>query len=270
MKKTTKTVCVLVSILVCSLVTVTAFHSFAEQAWAEEGAPTGSSLSDITERGKLVVGVDIPYGVMEFYDTSGKPVGIDMEIAYEIASRIGVTMEVNTMPFSELFDALKDGEVDVLISAVTITPERQKTMLFSAPYLNAGMSIAVQKDNVDITSLENLKDKRIGALKGTIGEELVLKSKYIDASLVRSYEKNDERLQDLLNGKLDAIVVHFLIKDLPSLKLIGEPLSESYYGVVTKLNNTALMDEINTTLRALKRSGKLDEIKRKYVTPNVE
>ncbi len=268
--KTTKTVWVLISIFVCSLIAVTAFHSFAEQAWAEEGKPTGSSLSDIKERGKLVVGVDIPYGVMEFYDESGKPVGIDMEIAYEIASRIGVSMEVNTMPFSELFDALKDGEVDVLISAVTITPERQKTMLFSVPYLNAGMSIAIRKDNGDITSLENLKDKRVGVLKGTIGEELVLKSAYFDPSLVISYEKNDERLQDLSDGKLDAIVVHFLIKDLPSLKLVGEPLSESYYGVVTKLNNTALMDEIDKALRALKRSGKLDEIKRKYVNANVE
>ncbi len=265
MLKTTKTVYVLISICVCSLVADTAFRSIAGQARAEESTVADSSLSDIKERGKLVVGVDIPYGVMEFYDASGKPVGIDMDIANEVAARIGVAMAVNTMPFSELFDALESGEVDVVISAVTITPERQETMLFSVPYLNAGMSIAVRKDNVDITSLENLNDKRVGVLKGTIGEELILQSEYIDPSLVTSYEKNDERLQDLSDGTLDAIVVHFLIKDLPSLKLVGEPLSESYYGVVTRLNDTALMNEIDKTLRELKRNGTLNEIKQKYV-----
>ncbi len=230
--------------------------------------PSDSSLLDVKKKKKLYVGVDIPYGVMEFYDKSGKPSGIDIDIANAISSRINVSVEFKTMPFSKLFGALKEGEVDVVISAVTITPERQEKMLFSVPYLDAGVSIAVRKDNTDIYSVEDLKAKRVGVLKGTIAEKLVAKSKYITSSLVKSYAKNDERLQDLLNGKLDAIVVHFLVKDLPSVKLVGEPLSQSYYGVVAKLNDSTLMDEINKTLRELKRSGKLREIKQKYVGAN--
>ena len=230
--------------------------------------PSDTSLIDIKKKNKLYVGIDIPYGVMEFYDKSGKPAGIDIDIANEIASRIDVSVEFKTMPFSELFDALKEGEVDVVISAVTITPERQEEMLFSVPYLDAGVSIAVRKDNTDIKSIEDLKGKRVGVLKGTIAEKLVAKSKYISPSLVKSYLKNDERLQDLLDGKLDAIVVHFIVKDLPSVKLVGEPLSQSYYGVVAKLKDITLMDEINKTLRELKRSGKLREIKQKYVSAN--
>ncbi|MCP4295229.1 MAG: amino acid ABC transporter substrate-binding protein [Proteobacteria bacterium] len=235
-----------------------------------QGKPMDSSLLDVQRKEKLFVGVDIPYGVMEFYDKSGKPAGIDIEIANEIASHIGVSMELKKMPFSKLFGTLKDGEVDVIISAVTITAERQEKMLFSVPYLDAGVSIAVRKDDMEIKSIEDLEGKKVGVLKGTIAEQLVAKSEYIDSSLVKSYEKNDKRLQDLSDGELDAIVVHFLVKDLPSVKLVGEPLSQSYYGVVTKLNNNALMDEINKTLRDLKRSDKLRKIKQKYVNAETQ
>ncbi len=230
--------------------------------------PSDSSLLDVKKKKKLYVGVDIPYGVMEFYDKSGKPSGIDIDIANAISSRINVSVEFKTMPFSKLFGALKEGEVDVVISAVTITPERQEKMLFSVPYLDAGVSIAVRKDNTDIKSIEDLKDKRVGVLKGTIAEKLVAETKYVTPSLVKRYVKNEERLQDLLDEELDAIVVHFLVKDLPSVKLVGEPLSQSYYGVVAKLKDITLMDEINKTLRELKRSGKLRDIKQKHVGAN--
>ncbi len=261
---------VLISIFVFSLVAFKPPCQATDNPLINKDKPIDTSLSDVKEKGKLVVGADIPYGVMEFYEKSGKPSGIDIDIAKEIAARIGVSMEVKNMPFSKLFPAVQNRKVDVVISAVTITLERQKKMLFSAPYLDAGMSIAVRKDNVDIKSLENLKGKRVGVLKGTIGEDLVSKSEFIDPSLVISYQKNDERIRDLLDGKLDAIVVHFLLKDLLSLKIVGEPLSESYYGIVTNLNNSALMDEINKILRELKRSGKLREIKQKYINPNEE
>ena len=100
-----------------------------EQMPVQEQEAGDSSLADIKEKGKLVVGSDIPYGIMEFYDDSGKAVGIDMDLANEIASQIGVEMEVKTMPFNDLFDAVKSGEVDIIASAVTITEERQKEML---------------------------------------------------------------------------------------------------------------------------------------------
>ena len=230
-------------------------------AWSAD-----TSLSDIKDKGKLVVGVDIPYGVMEFYDKSGKATGIDIDIAKEIASRMGVKIELSTMPFSELFGALKSGTMDIVISAVTITQERQKSMLFSVPYLDAGVSVAVKKDNMEIGSVRDLKDKKVGVLKGTVAEKLVADSEDINPSLVRLYEKNDRRIQDLLEEKIDAIVVHFLVKESPTLKLVGEPLSQSFYGIVARLNDNALMDEINQALRELKRTGKLKAIIKKYLS----
>ena len=76
------------------------------------------------------------------------------------------------------------------------------------------------------------------------------------------YENNDARLAALIDGDLDAAIVHFLVKEHPSIKLVGAALTQAFYGVVTRLGANALMDEIDMLLRDLKRSGKLNEIKK--------
>ncbi len=226
------------------------------------------SLSVIKERGKLVVGADVPYGVMEFFDESGNPVGIDVDIAKEIISKIGVELEIKTMPFDDLFGAVKNEEVDVVISAITITPERQEEMLFSIPYFDGGLVVVVGSDNRDINVPEGLKDKKVGVLKGTTGEDFALG--YIGPSLVTSHITNEEREQALLNGETDAIIIDYiaaidLVKKHPSLEIVGGPLNQEFYGIATKIGNNALMDGINEILRELKRTGRIDEIKAKWM-----
>ena len=234
----------------------------------EEDKETDASLSDIKAKGTLLVGIDVPYGVMEFFDDSGNAVGVDIDIAKEIISEIGVELEIKTMPFDDLFAAVKNEEVDVLISAITITPERQEKMLFSIPYFDGGLVVVVGTDNKDISVPEGLKDKKLGVLKGTTGEAFALG--YIDPSLVTSHITNEGREQALLNGETDAIVIDYIaaidmIKEHSSLKIVGEPLNQEFYGVVTKLDNNAFMEEINGILREMKRSGRLKEITEKWV-----
>ncbi len=231
----------------------------------EDAGPGGdASLRTIKERGTLIMGTDIPYGVMEFLDESGEPTGIDVDIAKEIAADLNVELEIKAMPFDDLFGALQRKEIDIIVSAVTITLERQMEMLFSAPYLDAGMSIAVATDDTDIKSQADLAGKRVGVLKGTVGEDLIEELTYVDQSLVRRYTSNDKRIADLVGGELDAIIVHFLAKDLPNIKIVEPPLMHSFYGIVTRLENRALMAEIDLTLRNLKRSEKINGIKKKY------
>ncbi len=226
---------------------------------------TDMSLENVKKRGALIVGTDIPYGVMEFLDESGKPAGIDIEIAQEVTADLGTKLTVKKFPFAELFGALKKGEVDAVISAVTITEERQKEMLFSVPYMDAGMSIAVVDTTTDIAGEKDLTGKSVGVLAGTVGEKLMIKSTYVEESKLRRYKNNDDRLRDLVDGKIDAAIVHFVSKKPSKIKLLTPPLTQSYYGIVTRLNSQKLMDAINFTLRRIKRSGKLDSIKNKHI-----
>ncbi len=228
-------------------------------------AADGRSLNAVKDSARLVVGVDIPYGVMEFYGKDGKPAGIDIDIAKEIASAIGVVPEFRAMSFDSLFGALHDNEVDVVLSAVTITPERQKTLLFSVPYLSASTVLAIAKTNSDIDSVDDLGNGKLGVLKGTLGENLAKESGLLKGMTVVAYTDNDKRIDDLVAGKIDAAIVHFLVKtDLP-IKIIGQPLSQNFYGVVANLGSKDLMAEVDKILRAMKRDGRLTAIKKRYI-----
>ncbi len=224
----------------------------------------GRAIDEIVASERLRIGIDIPYGVMEYYDSDGNPAGIDVDIGREIAIDLDVSPHWVTMPFSKLFDAVQSGTVDLVISAVTITPERQKKMLFSAPYLDVALYIGVASGNRSIRSANDLKGRTVGVLKGTTGEDFANKSNVVDAGLVRVFDNNDRRMAALIGGEIDAAIVHFLKSDTQGVKVVGNPLRQSYYGVVSALENRLLMDRINRTLRRMKRSGRLRAITKKH------
>ncbi len=231
---------------------------------------TDPSLSNIKEKGKLIVGTFGQIGLMTYHDESGKLAGFDIDIAKEIASKIGIPVEFKEMSFPEMFAAVGNGSVDVLVSSITITSERSKNMLFSIPYFDGGQVIFVGKDNNDIKLPADLKNKKVGVLKGTTGERAVLALEGINPSLVISYDDNDKGTQDVKNGKIVAFVEDYIgavsiIKANPSLKIVGEPFTQEYYGVVTKLGNNALMDEINNVLREMKRNNGLQQLNDKWL-----
>jgi len=232
---------------------------------AQTNASAADTLSAIAERGSFVIGTDIPYGVMEFYDANGTATGIDIEMARQIASDLDAALEIRAIAFDKLFDALDAGEIDAIVSAVTITQERQERMLFSAPYMDAGMTIAVAEGTTDINGEADLAGKRVGVLKGTVGADLMRKSEIVMEDLLIEYESNDARLADLVSGKIDAAIVHFASDAVPDIRLIEPPLTQSFYGVVTRLDDIALMASIDASLREMKRSGALDTIKRRFI-----
>ncbi len=217
-------------------------------------------VDDIQEKGMLIVGVDIPYGVMEFYDEEGREAGIDIDIMREIALQLDVEVQFVAMPFDQLFSAIQERRVDLVASAVTITPKRQETLLFSEPYLDAGMSLAVAADNLDIRRLEDLPGKRVAVLKGTIGEEMAEKSSLFSSSEIIAYQANDVRMAELNEGKVDVAIIHFITTNDSSIRLVGEPLTQSFYGLVTHLSNRKLIARVNQILRDMKRNNTLRQI----------
>ncbi|MGX9355482.1 ABC transporter substrate-binding protein [Roseobacteraceae bacterium S113] len=231
---------------------------------------TPDIVQAITERKVLVVGSDVPYGIMEFYDEAGELTGIDITIAQRLAKDLDVDLMVKEMPFDQLFDALDSGRVDAIASAVTITQERQKSMLFSTPYMDAGMVVAVNAANTQINSPQDLLGKTLGVLSGTVGEDMMRKSDLIRPADLVVYQNNEARIDALITGKIDAAVVHFASDAVPGIRFVQPPLTQSYYGIVARKSDTALMERFNVVLRDLKRTGELDEIKRTFLNSSTE
>ncbi len=235
------------------------------QTVEEEKVVTDTSLIDVQASGKLVVGAIPDYPPMEYIDESGEFVGYDLDVTREIAAQMGVATEFKQIPWGELFDAVKSGEVDIIISAITITPERQEEMLFSVPYFDAGQVITVRVENDDIKGPEDLNGTKVGVSAGTTCEQAVLE--YADRESVIGYPGYEEIIEDLKAGEIDALVTDLIgssgyVKENPDdLKMVGEPFTQEYYGIATNLDNVALMDEINKILRNMKTTGKLKDLK---------
>ena len=111
---------------------------------------------------------------MEFTQ-SGKMVGYDIDLANLLAKQLGIEVKFKNITFDNLFPALEQHQIDMIISAVTITPERQKKYTFSESYLNAGQVIITQKANTIIKAPSDLRGKKIGVQQGTTDESQAIK-----------------------------------------------------------------------------------------------
>jgi ABC-type amino acid transport substrate-binding protein len=133
---------------------------------APGSVPAVNTIAQLQD-GKLHVGVEMAFPPMEFYDELKKPVGADVEIAFALGKALGVEVELVNMAFDGLIAAVQSGQVDVLISAMTITPERAAQIDF-IPYLEMGSGILVIMGNPQrIQRPENLCGRTVALQEGT-------------------------------------------------------------------------------------------------------
>jgi polar amino acid transport system substrate-binding protein len=220
----------------------------------------------------LTIGVDSTYPPMESIDNSGHFVGFDIDMGNMIAKSLGRKPVWEKIKFDDIFNDLSNNDYDIIISAITITPDREKKYDFSIPYINAGEVLIVQKtgtsqDNV-LETAANFKGKTIGVEAGTtdVPEAMQLTS----SNLVTQYPSNDPAISDLKSGKIDA-----LITDLPNaqgilaanhtFRIATNPLTNEYYGIVFRKNEPALRNQINGILLNLQNQGILQSLTEKWL-----
>ncbi|NLG85541.1 MAG: basic amino acid ABC transporter substrate-binding protein [Firmicutes bacterium] len=214
----------------------------------------------------LKVGSDCTYPPMEFQE-GDEIKGFDIDLIKAIAEEMGREVEIVNVGWDGIIPGLINGNYDVLISAMTITEERQAQINFSDPYFTAGQLILVRADDDRIKSDKDLVGKKVGVQTGTTGDITV--SAMEGVTVVR-FNTNPDAVQELRNGGVDAVVADSTTlmweatKD-EKLKLVSRtPFSEEYYGIGVKKGNDKLLNEINRALATIKKNGKYDEIMEKW------
>ncbi|MDN4074099.1 transporter substrate-binding domain-containing protein [Fictibacillus terranigra] len=217
------------------------------------------------------VGVDTTYPPFEF-EENGKQKGIDIDLITEIAKKEGFKIKLEPMDFKGIIPALQANELDIAIAGMSITEERKKVVDFSDPYFKAGLTLVVAKNNNNITTPDDLKGKTIAVKKGTTGakfaEDLAKKK---NAKVVQ-FNDSPSMFQEVANGNADVLIEDYPVvayaiaqKDL-GLKIVGDRLNGDQYGIaVLKGENEEVLKKINKGLKDLKKSGKYDEIVKKYL-----
>lgn len=226
------------------------------------------NLERIINRGKLVIGNDTTYPPMESFTEDGSIVGYDIDFAEKIAESLGVELEIRTLEWDYIFDALVDGDVDMVISSVTITDDRKKLYAFSDEYINAGQVIITRDDNTTITSVADLNNAKIAVQVETTNEEEALK--YTEADNVLKYSDFELATQALVSGEADAIFSDLtgargILDENPSLKIASEPFTNDYYGVVIRLGEDDLVTRVNEIISDLKQTGYLLYLHQKWL-----
>jgi ABC-type amino acid transport substrate-binding protein len=214
---------------------------------------------------KLTVGSDIPYPPFE----QGKAphyTGFDVELMEAIAEKMGRTAEFQDTSFETIFRDVAQGKFDAVISAATITEEREKAVDFSNPYYLSEQAILV-KEGSSIKSLEDLEGKTVGAQQGTTGQELAKEKS--GASEVRPYPEGPDAVNALKSGTVEAVVIDAPVAQNAVEKSGGVEIAEKVpteeeYGIAVAQGETELLEEINEGLKEVEEDGTYAKIYKKW------
>jgi polar amino acid transport system substrate-binding protein len=219
----------------------------------------------------VVVGTDAAYAPFESQNEKGEIVGFTVDVVNAVAAKAGLEVKFVNTPWEGIFNALTQGDRDMIASSVTITDERKQTMDFTQPYFDAQQLIAV-KDNSKITSFADLKKAKVGVQTGTTGDEAVTKLLGKTSTSIKRYESTPLALKELEAGGVDAVVadngvvIHYVANN-PGGKfktVSDKDFVPEQYGFAVKKGNAELVGKLNQGIAAIKADGTYDAIYKKY------
>lgn len=243
---------------------------------AEDAKPKylGPTVERIREGGVLRMGTDATYPPMEDLTPEGEVVGMDVDIAQALADELEVKLVVDYYDWDVLFDKLESGEVDVVLSSVTITAERAEKWAFSNPYLNAGQVVLAKVGKADLFTSRELVGKKLGVLVDTTSYDYAV-SAVGKENVVSHYVTFDEVMDGLAVDEFEATIVDLpvaveIVKKDPRYAVYGEPVTQEFYGVVMRRGEPDLVNFVNLNLAAMKRDGRFGAIEQKWLKNTVE
>jgi len=234
--------------------------------------PASPVLDAIQQKGELVVGTSGSMPPLSMTTKEGKVIGFDIDMARYMADSMGVKLNVQTMTFKELLPALQVGQVDLVISNMTITPERNLKVAFVGPYLTSGKCILSKIETLaqaDETTEINDPKTRLAAVEGSTSqvfvEELAPKAKLFPT---KDY---DEALGMVFQDKVHAMVADYplcvvALMRYPDKGLISALSLLTYepLGVALPANDPLLVNWMDNFLHRLKKTGHLAKLKARW------
>ncbi|MBN1623109.1 MAG: transporter substrate-binding domain-containing protein [Clostridia bacterium] len=227
------------------------------------------TTKDSTE---LVVGMELAYPPFETKDANDNPDGISVKMAYALGEYLGRTVRIEDMEWSGLIPALTTGKVDIVISSMTITEERQKTVNFSDPYAKSQLSLLVNKES-SVQEFNDLKaDGRLLAVKkGTTGHTYALE--HLPESNIVVFETETSCVLEVAQGRADAFIYDAMTIyknaqiHTDTTKAVLTPFQEDYeyWGAALNKESTQLLEDVNKFIKEFQGNGGMDELAEQYL-----
>jgi arginine/lysine/histidine transporter system substrate-binding protein len=215
---------------------------------------------------KLILATEAGFAPYEYYQ-DGEIVGVDIDIAREIAASLGKELVIKDVSFDFIINEIKSGKSDIGAAGMSITKERLEEVDFSVEYAVSNQVVIVPMDS-KITSIDQISNQRIAVQLGTVADSYVNEN-YKDATVIRQ-KKYLSMVEDLKAGKVDLIIMDLLpaseiVKSNDGLKILDEYLFTDKYGMAIKKGNKELLDKVNDVLTRLMSEGKIEEYTIKHL-----
>jgi polar amino acid transport system substrate-binding protein len=236
-----------------------------------EPAAEDTSLADIKAKGFFIMGLDDAFPPMGFRGESGEIEGFDVDMANEVASRMGVKAQLQPIDWTAKEMEINNKNIDVIWNGFTITPEREKAFTFSQPYLGNKQVIVVLSD-AGIDTKADLSGKKVGVQLDSSGQAAVEK----DTATLDTFDEflkfdtYTTALMDLKNGTLDAVVgdeiliKYMMTKDPGTFKIATENFGDELYGVGFRKADVSFAEEVNRVLNEMIVDGTAADISTKW------
>lgn len=232
----------------------------------DKSSASSSFSSELITDGTLTVGTDTPYPPFEFgkapdYD------GFNIDMVNAIAEKLDLETDFQDTAFDTIFTDVAQGKFDMVASASTITPEREKVVAFSDPYYSAQQALLVP-DGSDIATVEDLAGLTVAAQDGTTGKSYA--EDETDASTVQGYPNGPAAIAALKGGQVDATIIDQPVaqdaidKGQTGFEVATTIPTGELYGLAMSKNSPELLKAVNGALADLKKDGGLDEIYQKW------
>lgn len=245
-----------------------ALFAFGMVGSAAAGDPS-PALSKILKRGELIVAMSGTQPPLNAKNKKGELIGLEVELARILAASLGVKAKLVTKPFPELLPSLEKGDVDMVISGVTITPERNSRVAFAGPYFISGKSLLTKSSKLaDAEDADEINedDVRLAALGGSTSEQFV--KDVIPKAKLTTIESYEVGIELLKSDKVDGLVADFpycvvaaLRNQDAGLDTLAEPFTYEPIGIALPGDDPLLMNAVQNFLNTMRGSGALLELK---------
>lgn len=210
---------------------------------------------------KLVMVTEAGFAPYEYHDGSGI-VGVDVDIAHEIAAAMGKELEIKDVAFDSLINELNSGKADFAAAGMSINEERKKEVDFSIEYVSSKQVVVVRKDYNKIKNINDLNGKTISVQLGSVADTYVTKN-FKNSKIVRQ-KKFLSAAEDVKAKKSECIIMDELpakelVKNNSELTILKIELFTDKYAIAVKKGNTELLNKINEVLEKLIEEGKIEE-----------
>ncbi len=233
-----------------------------------------NSLEKVKQAGKLILGLDDSFPPMGYRDDNDEIVGYDIDLAKEVASRMGVELVLQPIDWDYKESELSDGNIDCIWNGMSIDDERREKLNLSEPYLNNQQVVVVLSDS-GINTLADLAGKEVilqagSTAEGALDSHPEVKETLKDGQAI-PVDNNVQAMMELKNGTGDAVIMDAVVaryylnlEDGDAYKILDEVLSEEEYAIGFRKGDQELRDEVQKILGEMKADGKLAEITIKW------